>query len=283
MTNAELELRLRRLEGAMKKEHNLVFDEGDLVKPEHGLCYGLRGFIDGYRYVMGTDTEHDISVSAGACRDAANGMSLVSSAIVKQLDATWAKGTNAGGLDTGTLAASSAYFGFVIYNATTKEVDQLFSLSSSAPTLPSGWTLFRRNGSCITDASANIVPFAQWMDEFRPKTPLTSRALAAIPSTSRFAISVDVPAGMLGRFLVEGDNLGSAADYYAWIASANRPDAAPTAANYTMYLRNPADKVSYVIDLLVDASRQIYARGTDVNIALGVKTLGWYDGRGRNE
>lgn len=47
MTNAELELRLRRLENAVAKEHNLVYDEGDLVKATHGqhVLPGVRLYV----------------------------------------------------------------------------------------------------------------------------------------------------------------------------------------------------------------------------------------------
>jgi hypothetical protein len=60
----------------------------------------------------------------------------------------------ANGLDTGTVAASSWYYVFIIYNPTTQTIAGLFSLSATAPTLPNGYTHFTRVGTVRTqDAS----------------------------------------------------------------------------------------------------------------------------------
>lgn len=55
-------------------------------------------------------------------------------------------GANSGvnGLDTGSMAANNWYYLYVIYNGTT--VASLISLSSTAPTLPSGYTKFAMVG-----------------------------------------------------------------------------------------------------------------------------------------
>jgi hypothetical protein len=57
------------------------------------------------------------------------------------------------GLDTGTLAASTWYYVYVIYNGTTTA--GLFSLSSTSPTLPSGYTYSARVGAVRTDSSGS--------------------------------------------------------------------------------------------------------------------------------
>ena len=46
------------------------------------------------------------------------------------------------GLDTGSLAANTWYYLFLIYNPTTSTVASLYSLSATAPTLPTGYTAF---------------------------------------------------------------------------------------------------------------------------------------------
>ena len=68
---------------------------------------------------------------------------------------TGAAGAN--GLDTGAIAADTWYYVFVIYNPTTGTTAGLISLSSTAPTLPSGYTYFSRFGSVITDASVHLI------------------------------------------------------------------------------------------------------------------------------
>ena len=64
-----------------------------------------------------------------------------------------ASGSN--GLDTGTVAASTWYYVWVIYNPTTNTTAGLFSLSSTAPALPSGYTYSARVGAVRTDSSGS--------------------------------------------------------------------------------------------------------------------------------
>ena len=59
------------------------------------------------------------------------------------------------GLDTGTVAGSTWYYAYAIYNPTTTTVAAVFSLSATAPTLPSGYTYYARLGAVRTDGSAN--------------------------------------------------------------------------------------------------------------------------------
>jgi hypothetical protein len=68
--------------------------------------------------------------------------------------------SGAGGLDTGTLAASTWYYDYVIYG--TSGTACLFSTSSSSPTLPSGYTYYARTGAVDTDASKHFVGFSQY-------------------------------------------------------------------------------------------------------------------------
>jgi len=58
------------------------------------------------------------------------------------------------GLDTGSVAASTWYYAYVIYNPTTSTTASLFSLSSTAPTLPTGYTYFARVAAVQTQAAS---------------------------------------------------------------------------------------------------------------------------------
>jgi len=62
------------------------------------------------------------------------------------------------GLDTGSLAASTYYYVFAIYNSTTSSVSTLASLNPTAPTLPTGYTYFRLIGLFRTNSSSQIDP-----------------------------------------------------------------------------------------------------------------------------
>lgn len=74
--------------------------------------------------------------------------------------------TGANGLDVGTKAANSWYWLFVIKG--TAGTESLASLSRLTPTLPSGYTSFRRVGVVRTNAAGNIRKFEQiYMEIFR--------------------------------------------------------------------------------------------------------------------
>ena len=81
----------------------------------------------------------------------------------------------ANGLDVGVIASNATYHCFAIYNPTTKVSVGLASTSPTSPTLPSGYTKFRRVGSAITNASSQIYQGTWYADnKFELATPILS-------------------------------------------------------------------------------------------------------------
>lgn len=68
----------------------------------------------------------------------------------------------ANGFDTGLPVASNWYYVFVIYNPVTATLAGLFSASSSAPTLPSGYTFYARIGAVLTLSNGYLAPVIQY-------------------------------------------------------------------------------------------------------------------------
>lgn len=99
------------------------------------------------------DTDHDLLMS-GVSPDG------TASSIVKQLDATWAKGTNAGGMQSGSsLPTSGVVYVFKIEEDSTGDID-FIGHTSTSPTIPAGWTrASARAFMVLTDSSANIRAF----------------------------------------------------------------------------------------------------------------------------
>ena len=64
--------------------------------------------------------------------------------------------SGANGLDTGLEAISTWYSVWVIYNPATRTQASLLSLSATAPTMPTGYTIKRRVGWARNDADGNI-------------------------------------------------------------------------------------------------------------------------------
>ena len=86
-----------------------------------------------------SDATNDIDISVGAMADTAGTFILrLASAITKRLDAAWAVGTNQGGLDTGAVG-NNEYYGWLIGRSDTGVVDYLWSLSATAPTMPTNY------------------------------------------------------------------------------------------------------------------------------------------------
>ncbi len=109
-----------------------------------------------------------LDVAAGICRDSNNiidmnlGNYLGQSGIGTANSATVINFAvhGANGLDTGTIAASTFYYIFVIGDSSEKKpVAALASLSATAPTLPFGYDSIRLIGCCLTDASPFILAF----------------------------------------------------------------------------------------------------------------------------
>ncbi|UDL87981.1 hypothetical protein LGH82_22855 [Mesorhizobium sp. PAMC28654] len=73
------------------------------------------------------------------------------------VNVSYATGTaGANGLDTGTITASNWYFEYTIFNPFSMTLAGLISLSSTAPTMPSGYTFKARCGASYYDAGSKL-------------------------------------------------------------------------------------------------------------------------------
>jgi hypothetical protein len=86
-----------------------------------------------------SDATNDIDIAAGTARDASDSYNyILTSAYTKQIDAAWALGTAAGGLDTGSVG-NNRYAIWGIGRSDTRVCDVLFSTSFSSPTMPTNY------------------------------------------------------------------------------------------------------------------------------------------------
>jgi hypothetical protein len=100
-----------------------------------------------------------IDVAAGTARDSTDtaNIALAAAITAKDITAAWAVGSTAGLLDTGSVA-NTTYYVYLIKRPDTGVVDVIASTSSSAPTLPTNYTLYRRIGYFIRASAANGIP-----------------------------------------------------------------------------------------------------------------------------
>lgn len=117
----------------------------------------------GEKYIFGlnlarTDDEN-ITIASGQCRDQSNVVDMaVSSALTVDI-----LGSGAGGLDTGSVAASTFYAVYLLGDSTRfNDPVGILSTSFSAPTLPDGYDVYRRIGAILTDGSSDILEFHQY-------------------------------------------------------------------------------------------------------------------------
>jgi hypothetical protein len=64
-------------------------------------------------------------------------------------------------IDAGTRTTDTGYWVYIVYNPDDKTYGGVFSLNSTAPTLPTNYTHFQRLGWCRSDSNGNFTPSVQ--------------------------------------------------------------------------------------------------------------------------
>lgn len=224
----------------------------------------------------GSDATNDIDFAAGSARDSTNIQNLLlASALTKRLDAAWAAGTNQGGRMSAAAIADTTYHCFII-GKPDGTVDVGFDTSPTAPTLPAGYTTFRRIGSIIR-ASAAIVAFSQRGDEFALSVP--SYASSSVGTTSSLA-TLRAPTGIQVEAVVDIQAQKAATTITVLITS---PDQADTAVSGTIFTTfGISGAYGYASGRYrTNTAAQVRQRSDTAATSVGIVTRGWIDSRGR--
>jgi len=225
----------------------------------------LGDIIDGWTYANnGADAVNDIDIAAGWGLDATEAYLINGAALTKQSDVAWAVGTNAGGLDTGAVG-NNDYFIWAIVRSDTGVVDYLFSLSSSAPTMPAnydykrliGW--FKRVGGTIV--AFHVYPKNGGAINFEWDAPTLDVTTAALAAARRLDV-IKVPLG----FKIEATvnvQITDAAAYVVRVGNPSQTDVAPSATVAPLgNLTGNAGNTGRQLQVRTDTSGQIAARAT---------------------
>jgi len=232
------------------------------------------GGINGLKLAYASTTT--FSVATGAIPDSTLSSVLkLSSSITKSLS-LWAVGTGNGGLDAGTVANSTWYAVFIIKRVDTGVVDVLISLSDTAPTLPSGYTLSRRIGWILTNGSAQITDFFQIGRQFFFKSKSVNLNAATPGGTTRQLVTVTAPKG--SEVVISTNLTNTVNGVYMDLGATPITDTPASATNFTHRVEANGIRCLMVMRVQVDASRQIYYR-VDVtsSTTVSILTQGWID------
>lgn len=232
-----------------------------------------------------------ISVTVGQCRDSTNTVDLaLTTPLTKLLNAPWAPGTIAGGRDTGALAAAQSWHVFLIYNPTDDITDVLFSQSAINPSLPNGYTLFRRIASLPRLGATNVPPsgtaiprYLQFGNQFELYQG-NSEWVNQSGDTSALLRAFLVPLGIKVSALFYAQlTIGPPA---ACLLRISDPDLGvpPAFGGATQYgqLRTDATAgyVTAVFSVPTDTFGQTYIQVSQASGVWAAKSIGWTDTRG---
>jgi hypothetical protein len=244
------------------------------------------GHIFGLTMSNAADTDHDITVAVGEARDEDDTTDItLSGAITKQIDAAWAVGNNAGGLNTGSVAANTWYEVHLIRRSDTEVVDVMFTTTANRATLPANYDAQRRIGWVRTDASANIRQFVQVDDYFTLVTAVQDAS--ATNSTTAAAITITVPPNCVSRIRATTTSASTvnAINAGVLLSEIAETPGAPSSALATLFMQDNTGGIygsaGHLGELRVDSNSQIEI---DAQVGAGtytISTYGWIDHRGR--
>lgn len=255
------------------------------------LFYPLNRDIQGILPTIDSgDTAHDWSISPGWCWDATfTKVIYLSSALIKQLDASWAVGTNAGGLDTGSSAANTTYFIWAILRSDTGVVDVLFSTSSSAPTMPANYDYKRLIGVFKTQSgvASNIQVINEiWGNQIKSRISSVANQVSVTNlSTSRVTYPLlDVPAASGITALINMDCAKAATIVAVLVTALDETDVAPVVDSiFTIQSSAPGGTTgngnSSAYPVKLNSSAQFGARSTAASTVFYVNTAAYFYNR----
>lgn len=227
------------------------------------------------------DPNKSVDVAPGEARDDADSADMVlSSLLTLQIDQP--PGINS--IDTGAVAASTHYAVWLLSDSSgTQPTGGVFSLSFSAPTLPTNYDKKRLIGAVTTNAASNIIAYKQVESYFRYTGEIIKDVSDNTITGGVFEAGVlSVPPNSIAHVYSHMANTGETSQWVAvWVRT---PGSAETATNpqeatgqIQVKTAGQAESVSGTAAVLVDgASRVEYtARQTAGSATANVWTHGF--------
>jgi hypothetical protein len=263
---------------------------GEIQVTSKGKLLFPRGWIAGLKLSNDTDTDHDINVTAGEADDSTHAHNIILAAeMTKQIDATWAAGNDAGGMNDGEAVGNTTWYHVhLLMGGNTVDIGFDTSITAAnlladAAVIAAGLTLYRRIGSVLTDGTANILAFVQVGDDFMWKDPpldINTETVTATQETQAIStpLGIATKAYCLALEATTGNRM-----YIPMHPDVN--DEAPSdtvAPLHNISHENSAISAS-VLQIWTDTSSQIKIRSDAANSVLELVTQGYMDRRGQDD
>jgi len=244
------------------------------------------GYITGLTPSWTSATVIGVS-DAGYARDSTNAADITLSGAFTKGTGSWTAGTGNGGMDTGSIASSTAYHWYVIKKDADGTGDLLFSLSATSPTMPAGYTYFRRIFSMKTNGSTQWTQFVG-RSFGKPAQILWDVAVQDInvtnPGTSAVLRTLSVPTGIKVRPIFYSTIGNTVSILYCLYTSPDQTDTAASSTVYTDYqATTTANEITrpHIGDIWTNTSGQIRGRfsASGAGDIQRIVTTGWFDDR----
>lgn len=229
-----------------------------------------------------------MSIAAGQATDSTN-VAVMNLAAIAKTTSAWAVGTGNGGKMSAAALAAGWYHFYEIMRVDTGVVDAGFDTSATAPTMPSGYTLFRRIGSAKNDGT-NWLLFTQDGDYFRWSASVrdVNDANPGISSLTKTLASS--PTGINAQAIINAGVSGATGSTSLYVRDLAASDEAPNVTAAPIFTAVEAaagvglSAGGGMLVIRTNTSAQIGYRlsFSDANTIVAIATLGWYDSRGRN-
>ena len=248
----------------------------------------FKNVIHGLTYDNGTDATNDLNINTGGASDATGVYWMnLATALGKQSDAAWAvggtTGTPLGGLDTGTVG-NSDYYVWLIARSDTGVVDALYSLSSTAPTMPASYD-YKRLIGWMKRVGGTIVAMKTYETEGGGieqiwSVPTLDVDLSNTLTTARRTDAVKVPLNFSTTAHLNVALSDASAPIAVWVYCPDQTDTAPSATAAPLFNWGTAGSVavagSQAMRIRTSATGTIAARSTVATIDIyRVATVGF--------
>lgn len=248
-------------------------------KTQAQVNIGIPGVLRAYNsglYFSTPGSSITMTISPGvAADDSSSDIMVLASPLNKFAgSAPWQAGNNGVGLDTGSIAPNTTYHFFIIKNPTTGAVDSLYSLSPTAPTMPSGFTLKRWVFAMKTDGTSQWRGFSHFMDRVLWTVP-TLDDLSAVGTTG-VLVALNVPTGIKVEAEIYGLGVNTAQSTVWMISSPDQADTPPSVAGpFSGIVAVGSANESYSQIVRTDTLGRVRKRANQASTTVYINTFGW--------